>query len=165
MGVALTSFHVAIIFIAGILFVAAAVNDALSYRIPNALCGLLFILFPIYVVTSPRSVDWRQNILVGGIVLTIGFAAFLGRLMGAGDIKLLSVASLWAGTHSIAILLIVTAFAGGVESLAVAALRAALRKTRGRARPSKVQIPYGVAIATGGLAMLGSIVHPILLPD
>jgi prepilin peptidase CpaA len=165
MVVALTFFHVAIIFIAAAIFVAAAVNDVLSYRIPNYLCGLLFLLFPLYVATSPVSLDWHRNIVVAGLVLMVGFAAFSGGLMGAGDIKLLSVASLWAGPHLIAILLIVTAFAGGIESLAVAALRAVLHKTIRSAHSSKVQIPYGVAIATGSLAILGLIIHPILLPE
>jgi Flp pilus assembly protein protease CpaA len=32
-------------------------------------------------------------------------------------------------------------------------------------RLTKTEIPYGIAIATGGLAMLGMMAQPILLPD
>jgi prepilin peptidase CpaA len=165
MTLALTFIHVALLLIAAFIFIAAAVSDARSYRIPNYLCASLAALFPFYAMTSPTSLDWRQNILVFGIVSVIGFAAFLGNFMGAGDIKLLSAASLWAGPQWVAVLLIVTFFAGGIEALATAALmhRRLPGKNRIR-RLAKAQIPYGIAIATGGLTMLGLMSHPILLP-
>jgi prepilin peptidase CpaA len=172
MALALTSFHVALIVIAASLFVAAAISDATSYRIPNYLCGLLILLFPVFVMTAPRSIDWHQNLMVFGLVALSGFAMFLGNMAGAGDIKLLSAASLWAGPHFIAVLLVVTAIAGGIESLIIAAIT--YRKHRNEPEKSgasqaaslaKVSIPYGIAIATGGLAMLAMIAQPILLPD
>jgi prepilin peptidase CpaA len=154
-----------IVLIAAIIFVAAAVNDAQSYRIPNCLCVLLFLLFPAYALTSQYAVDWRQNVLVFVLVSLVGFAAFLGNFMGAGDIKLLSAASFWAGPHFIAVLLIVTAFAGGIEALVMMiALHRTLPKTNKIRRLAKAQIPYGIAIATGGLTMLWLIAPPILLP-
>jgi Flp pilus assembly protein protease CpaA len=66
----------------------------------------------------------------------------------------------------------VTAIAGGVVSIIMAILTH--RRNRGTVEEigeeeekvslAKVPIPYGVAIATGGLAMLGMMVQPILLP-
>ena len=99
---------------------------------------------------------------------------FLGNWVGAGDVKLLSAASLWAGPHLIAVLLIVTAIAGGFVSLFMAVIThrrnekeaASIEKSENKETIalSKVSIPYGIAIATGGLATLGMIIKPILLP-
>jgi len=175
MALALTAFHIAIIVIAAAIFIAAAINDAWSYRIPNYMCGLLLALFPLFVVTAPREVDWHQNLAVFGLVAVSGFAMFLGNLAGAGDIKLLSVSSLWAGPHLIAVLLVVTAIAGGVESIIMAIVTyrrhrlTAQKETAGGGEEklslAKIPIPYGIAIAMGGLAMLGMMARPILLPS
>jgi len=164
MALALTAFHVAILFIAAAIFVAAAINDACSYRIPNYMCGLLLLLFPFFVATAPHGVDWQQNAMIFALVALSGFGMFLGKLAGAGDIKLLAVASLWAGPHLIAVLLVVTAIAGGVLSIVMAALTH-FRQREDKVQMSKVQIPYGIAIATGGLTTLGMMAQPILLPS
>jgi prepilin peptidase CpaA len=162
---ALTALHVAIIFIAAAIFVGAAVNDAYTYRIPNYLCALLLAMFPLFVATAPHSIDWQQNTAVFGLAIVAGFALFLGKMTGAGDVKLLAVAALWAGPHLIAVLLIVTAFVGGLESMVMAAA-VYLRHRRANKKPRliQIQIPYGIAIATGGLTMLGIMAQPILLP-
>jgi prepilin peptidase CpaA len=126
---------------------------------------LLLGLFPVFVATAPHEINWHQNAAVFALVTVAGFAMFLGKLTGAGDIKLLSVASLWAGPHLIAVLLVVTAFAGGVESLIIALLTQWRHRADTQAvKLHQVPIPYGIAIATGGLAVLGMIAQPILLP-
>ena len=165
MALALTALHIAILAIAASVFVAAAINDAYTYRIPNYMCVLLLALFPFFVMTAPRSFDWHQHVMIFSLVGTAGFGMFMGNLAGAGDIKLLGVASLWAGPHLIAVLLIVTALAGGIESVIIAILTHR-RHTPTNDTPSfaKVPIPYGIAIATGGLTVLGMIAQPILLP-
>jgi prepilin peptidase CpaA len=164
MLIALTAFHLAVLFIAAVILLAAAINDAYSYRIPNYMCGLLLLMFPVFVVSAPHAVPWLQNIFVFVLVSLAGFAAFLGNLTGAGDVKLLAVSSLWAGPHYIAMLLTVTAVAGGIESL-VMAVKAYLRRSPdAHGELGKVQVPYGVAIASGGLVMLGMMAKPILLP-
>jgi prepilin peptidase CpaA len=161
MPLALTAFHLAIIFIAGSIFVAAAVHDSCSYRIPNYMCGLLLALYPFFVLTAPYPVDWKQSLAIFALVVVAGFAMFLGKLAGAGDVKLLAAASLWAGPHLIAVLLIVTAIAGGVVSIFMAI---AVHRRKQAEHLTKVPIPYGVAIATGGVTVLGMMVQPILIP-
>jgi prepilin peptidase CpaA len=170
MDLALAAFHVAIMVIAGTIFIAAAVNDACTYRIPNYICALLLLLFPVFVRSAPHSIDWQQNFGVFGIVALSGFVMFLGRLAGAGDIKLLSVASLWAGPHYIAVLLVVTAVAGGLVSIAMACIvhqrqRHTEETDAKRVQLTKVPIPYGIAIAAGGLTTLGMMAQPIFLPN
>lgn len=160
MALAFNYIHVAILFCAATLLIAAAVSDAQSYRIPNYLSGSLALLFPIYAVFSPTAIDWRATVLVFAATALAGFAALCGNVFGAGDVKLLSAASLWAGPHLIALLLVVMAFVGGIESLAVVF---ALRR-RGQSL-AKAPVPYGVAIAAGGLATLGVMARTTLLSD
>jgi prepilin peptidase CpaA len=166
MALALATFHIALLAIAASIFLAAAVSDACSYRIPNYLCGLLLILFPIFILTAPPDFQWHQNVGVFALVALSGFAMFLGNLAGAGDIKLLAVASLWAGPHFIAVLLVVTALAGGLVSIFMA-IRTHIRQNKAddHVALSKVPIPYGIAIATGGLTSLAMMAQPILLPN
>jgi len=165
MALALATLHVALMAIAAAFFIAAAVSDATTYRIPNYICGLLLLLFPVFVMTAPEPIDWHQNAGVFALVALSGFAMFLGHLAGAGDIKLLSIASLWAGPHLIAVLLVVTALSGGVLSIFMAVLTY-LRHRKAQDKPAlnKVPIPYGIAIASGGLATLVLMVQPILFP-
>jgi len=165
MSLALTAFHVAIMVIAAAIFIAAAVNDAYSYRIPNYMCALLLAMFPFFVMTAPYSIDWQQNVMIFALVMISGFGMFLGKMAGAGDIKLLSVASLWAGPHLIAVLLVVTAIAGGIESVVMAIITHKRHQgAEDKVHLTKVPIPYGIAIATGGLTTLGMMAQPILLP-
>lgn len=166
MLLAVTAFHIAIVLAAAALLIAAAINDARHYRIPNIFCAALLALFPLFVLTAPSAIDWQQNLMVFGLVLASGFAMFIGNLAGAGDIKLLAATGLWAGPHLVAMFLIITAIAGGMLALTVALLTF-IRKALGRQTVAlaRVPIPYGVAIAAGGLSTLYMISRPILFPS
>jgi len=162
---ALTAFHLGILAIAAALLIAAAVCDARYYRIPNRICLALLLLFPLCVLTAPEAIDWKQHLMVSGLVLICGFAMYVGRLAGAGDIKLLAAASLWAGPHLVAIFLVTTAIAGGLLALTIAA--ATYIRHHGRqpaAALARTPIPYGIAIGLGGLNTLYMVAQPILFP-
>jgi prepilin peptidase CpaA len=166
MGLAVTAFHVAVLLAAALLLVVAAVSDMRRYRIPNLVCAALMVLFPLFVFTSPRSVEWQQHLMVFGLVLVSGFAMFVGHLAGAGDIKLLAATGLWAGPHLVAMFLVMTALAGGLLALTMALLTY-FRNVSGKQAVAiaKVPIPYGVAIAVGGLSTIFKISQPILFPS
>ncbi len=162
---ALASVHVAVLFVAAALLIAAAINDARTYKIPNIICVALLVLFPLYVFTAPRPVEWDQHLMVFALMLISGFAMFMGNLAGAGDIKLLAATGLWAGPHLVAVFLIMTAIAGGVVALAMALLTY-MRNFSGKQALAlaKVPIPYGIAIAVGGLSTIYMLSQPILFP-
>ncbi|MEW5703197.1 MAG: prepilin peptidase [Pseudomonadota bacterium] len=135
----------------------AAISDFYSYLIPNRVSVAAAILFCAHVLAALPTIDWIGALLTGGTVFLVGAAMFAFRLIGGGDVKLLSAAALWAGPEQIIDFLLVTALAGGLISLAMmTALRlyrpgpveAAVSSPRFSMR--KQYIPYGVAIATGG---------------
>jgi Flp pilus assembly protein protease CpaA len=65
--------------------------------------------------------------------------------MGGGDVKLLAVLAVLAGPGLIALLLLVTTISGAVQALWALWTRDDRARTEG--------LPYGVAIALGGLAV------------
>jgi prepilin peptidase CpaA len=140
---------------------AAALSDLASYRIPNRLVAPLAALYPPGALLDPAGLDpWAPA--VAALLLALGFALFAWGKLGGGDAKLLAAVGLWAGLADAPAFLLVTCLAGGALSLAalgpgrlaatyVAARVGALRLHQGLAAG---QVPYGVAIAAGGLSVL-----------
>lgn len=165
------------------LLVTGALSDIDCRRLPNWLTGAVAALYGLFVVVSPTPVDWGSAFLVASSVFALGFACFAFQLMGGGDVKLLAGLALWAGIEHIALFLTVTSLAGGLLSLAILMLRRWLRSpvllmltpvtdlvTRKFHRPAALagnppstdladvqineSLPYGVAIAVGGFAVI-----------
>jgi len=74
--------------------------------------------------------------------------AFYAGMMGGGDVKLASALALWFSPGSTLKFLVLMSLAGGVLTIGILALH------RARGRAGRPEIPYGVAIAFGGLAIL-----------
>lgn len=164
----LSAYNLAVLAVAGALLVAAAIVDANSYRIPNMICLALLALFPLFVLTAPQAIAWGQHLSVFVLVLGVGFVLFARQFAGAGDIKLLASAGLWAGPQMLGMFLFITTVAGGLLALIVAALtyhRNRASGTKEAVSIAKTPIPYGVAIAVGGLCTLIMWSHPVLSPD
>ncbi|MBY0427791.1 MAG: prepilin peptidase [Alphaproteobacteria bacterium] len=156
-------FHDGVLIIAAVTMLIAALSDIKKLIISNRLCLFLAALFPLYVLTAPHEIMWLHHVLIAGTVLVIGFAMFAMNFLGGGDVKMLAAASLWAGPKMIATLLLFTSFAGGLLALgfAVAALyRARVLKIEAKSETNEVipwhktPVPYGVAIACGGVTAL-----------
>ncbi len=161
----LSAYNLAVLALAGALLVVAAVVDANSYRIPNMVCLALLALFPLFVLTAPQEILWGQHLSVFVVILGAGFVMFSRQIAGAGDIKLLASAGLWAGPQMLGMFLFITAVAGGLLALIVAALtyrRNRASETKEAVSIAKTPIPYGVAIAVGGLCTLIMWSHPVL---
>ena len=140
------------------LLLMAAWHDVAAYRIPNRISAAVAMLYPAHVLAHPAAVDWLAALMVAAIVLAVGFGLFAIRVFGAGDVKLLAAASLWAGPADVLVLLFVTALVGGVLALVVLSpLRMTLADAYVRlgGAPANMfttqTLPYGVAIAAGGL--------------
>ncbi|MGR4863820.1 A24 family peptidase [Caulobacter sp. LARHSG274] len=137
-----------------LLFVAAAASDVWSRKIPNWTVLGLMALFAVAIPFSWLSSSWGAALLTAVVALAAGFVLYAGKILGAGDAKLLAAAALFAGPDHLLLLLVITTIAGGV--LAVMALMARpyaeafALSWRPRLQPG---VPYGVAIALGALGV------------
>ena len=86
-------------------------------------------------------------------VFLIGAAAFRFGVLGGGDVKLLAAGTLWLGAAQAPAFLAMTVLAGGLLALFFIALQLVSRRG-GRTAPV---LPYGVAIAAGGILTTGGV--------
>ncbi len=137
------------------LMAAAAFEDLRRLIIPNTLVFALCVLWPLQLATAPTIslADSAGAALCATAVFAAGALLFSRGLMGGGDVKLLTAATLWAGPSLTPALLIVTAFLGGLLTLALLSplvLRAVFAPAAGNAA-KRMPVPYGVAIAGAAL--------------
>ena len=136
--------------------------DGTRYIIPNWLVGLLLISYPAALMMVHRNIDWKLSIAGAVIVLVVGYIIFIKRMMGGGDIKLLTACSLWVGLDNLADFLIAVSLIGGVFAVVVWVIRKGLPrlpKQLDKAILPRIlrdgePLPYGVAIAIGFLWMM-----------
>ncbi|OZI36075.1 hypothetical protein CEG14_13655 [Bordetella genomosp. 1] len=158
-----------------------AVSDLLYRRISNRWVLALLLAWAAYAgwtLLQGADADVRASMLTGVLaaagVMVIGFFLFSMGWMGAGDVKLMAVLSLWLGDQTF-VFLVVTSLAGGVLALVLPWLRmverglglgllqlntllpAPLFPVPHALQAQPVQgIPYGLAIACGGAFALWS---------
>ena len=140
-----------------VLLLTAAAVDTRDYIIPNRLSVAIVLLFPAHLLTSPIPIDWLVSIGVAAATLAVGFALFAGKLLGGGDAKLMAACALWAGGEYIVPFLLMTTLSGGALAFAMWLktrfnVAAADGPELGTGKPVEARpIPYGVAIAIGGV--------------
>ena len=138
------------------LCLAAAATDVRSYRIPNAIPIAVALLALVRFSALGAWHDMWPSLLVGSIVLAVGFGLFVLGWLGGGDVKLIAALSLWAGPERVYEFVYIIALSGGVMALGLLVsltLRKVSAKLMGqRDRPISFRgrhLPYGVAIAVG----------------
>ena len=132
------------------ILVIAAVIDVRTYTISNRLNLTVALLAPLYwasLALSPWP-DVAAQLAVGATVFALLAGAFYAGMMGGGDVKLAAALSLWFSPVSTIRFLVLMSIAGGVLTLVILAWH------RAHKREGRPEIPYGVAIAFGGLAIL-----------
>ena len=130
--------------------VVAAVIDARTFTISNRLNAAVAAGAPLYWMSIALN-PWPGmaiQIAAGGIVFVLLAGAFYAGMMGGGDVKLAAALALWFSPASTLKFLVLMSLAGGVLTLGVMVLH------RIKRREGKPEIPYGVAIAFGGLFIL-----------
>jgi len=139
--------------------IIAALNDIYEFKIPNWVSIVLFGAYFVAGLGLGAGADVLvEGALLGCAALVAGFSLFALRIVGGGDAKLLAACAPWIGLSALAPFLVYVALSGA--ALAIALL--IFRKTpalpiyaqtpwlmRLHQRPK--DIPYGVAIAAGGL--------------
>lgn len=158
MSVNVIAWHLALLAFAGLIF-SAAISDILRFRIPNRISVALVLLYPAYLLAASQPVEWILSIGVAVACLTVGFVLFSLKACGAGDAKLFAAAALWAGPELILPFGLYTTLAGGVmvlfmwlqHRLARAPSAGLILQTTTDVGFTKQPMPYGAAIAVGGL--------------
>jgi prepilin peptidase CpaA len=90
------------------------------------------------------------RIAVALVVFAIFALMFALRMMGGGDVKMIAALALWLPFTSLMTMLTVMALSGGIITLFL------LARHRWRPNENKPQVPYGIAIAIGGLWVSGN---------
>ena len=132
------------------ILVIAAVIDVRTFTISNRLNLTVALLAPIYWLSVALS-PWpgvAVQLAAGATVFALFAAAFYAGMMGGGDVKLAAALALWFPPHATLQFLVFMSLAGGVLTIGL------LVWHRAKRRQGRPEIPYGVAIAIGGLAIL-----------
>lgn len=137
----------------------AALTDLFTMTIPNRIS---LILFGTFVLIAPfTGLSWQaigMSFVAALSVLVVCFSLFAINTMGGGDAKLLTASSVWFGLNtSLLIFLLTVAIVGGVLTFAILMLRSRSQEIMASGLPIPdsllvaKKVPYGIAIAIGGL--------------
>jgi prepilin peptidase CpaA len=138
-----------LVWLVAVLLVAAII-DVRTLTISNRLNLTVALGAPLYWL-SIALVPWpgvAVQLGAAGIVFLLLAGAFYAGMMGGGDVKLASALALWFSPGGTVKFLVLMSVAGGVLTLGIIGWHRAKR------REGRPEIPYGVAIAFGALAIL-----------
>lgn len=127
-----------------------AVVDVRTYTISDRLNLAIALLAPLYwwAAGVPLWPDAAVRVGVAVLVFLFFAGAFYLNVMGGGDVKLAGALALWFTPYDTLRLIVVMSIAGGLLTLVVLGLH------RVRKKSGNPEVPYGVAIAAGGLWLL-----------
>jgi prepilin peptidase CpaA len=145
-----------------LLLLVAAVTDIWKFIIPNLVSIALLALFVALALLQPFPVNWWSHLGAGAAFFAIGLLLYRFNFLGAGDVKLITVLSVWAGFEHVLDMLLGIALCGGALALLLILIRklvfsfALLAPSSGRQLMPRVllqgePVPYGVGIAAGGI--------------
>lgn len=143
------------------LLVVAAVSDLMTMTIPNRLSlAVALLFFPLALVAGFSAVDVGLHVLVGLGTLALTFVMFSFGWIGGGDAKLAAGVAMWFGPALALEWSLYAAVFGGALTMAILMARQVplpqLLAAEGwiaRLHAPKTGIPYGIALAAGGLAL------------
>lgn len=153
------------------LLVAAAVGDVLHYRISNRLVGAVVLCFALVAAAQASWGFLGWSLAAAGVTLALAAGLFAFGLFGGGDVKLAAAMALWTQFADLPRFLLVMGTAGGVLGIAWLVRRRMQRhaaapageptspiesEAHAASQPQHApkppnKLPYGVAIAAGGI--------------
>ena len=143
----------ALLAILALLLLTAAVTDLKARIIANRLNLAIALLAPAYWWASGLAPwpDMALQAVLGLAVFAVFAAMFALGWMGGGDVKLLGALALWLPWAPLMRMLFAMSLLGGVLTLIVVAVH------RFRKLKTSPEVPYGVAIASAGLWVIGEL--------
>ena len=158
--------HVTCLALMAALLIGAGAQDLRSMQIANgfslAIASLFVVWAAVGLAGGQMSLEGvALSLACGTVVFGVGAAAFAIGTLGGGDVKLLAAVSLFAGPQRVSSFLIITAIAGGLLGLAILAGAPIGRPATAGGGPLRERLrgglPYGPAIAAGGLWVAASL--------
>lgn len=155
------SLTIPILVIFGFAMIYAAFKDLTSYTIPNWIS--LFLIAGFFIIAPFVGMSWGQfglHILCGVGALLIVMGMFAAGWLGGGDAKLYAATALWCVPHDLLVYTLYVGLFGGALTLLILVTRKSLPvrvRTTGwvhRLLRDETKIPYGLALAAGGLTAL-----------
>ncbi len=148
-----------VLFVFPVLMAFAASSDLLTMRISNRLVAAVLIGF---LVVAPLVglplITIGEHLLCGLAVLVVGFAFFSFGWIGGGDAKFVAATSTWLGFNLMLPFVVYASLLGGALTLIILAARRwplpeRLRRMAwlDRLHDHTKGVPYGIALALGGL--------------
>lgn len=127
-----------------------AVIDVKTYTISDRLNLAIALLAPVYWWSAgvPLWPDAAIRLGIGVLVFLLFAGAFYLNAMGGGDVKLAGALALWFTPFETLKLIVIMSLAGGLLTLIVVGIH------RARNKEGRPEVPYGVAIAVGGMWLL-----------
>ena len=145
-----TAFASILLGLLALLLLAACWFDLRSRMIPNGLnLAIALLAIPFWWASGLAfwpDVAWQIGL--AALVFALFAGAFALGVMGGGDVKMSGALALWLPGNALIVLLVIMSLAGGALTLAMV-IRQRLARTQGQ-----LEIPYGVAIAFGGLWLI-----------
>lgn len=135
-----------------IALLVAAFTDIRRRQIDNWLNAAIALAAPAFWFAMGWHVWPDIAVQIGVALLTFAILAglFALRVMGGGDVKLLAALALWIPGKLFLQLLVIMALTGGILTVVLGCWHVMRRQK------DKLKIPYGVAIAAGGLWIIGT---------
>jgi prepilin peptidase CpaA len=141
-------FYIEIAAVAVLLYVGF--TDFRTFKIRNDVLMLLVLLYVLLAIVGRSWIEITENVILAVFMFAVLLWFFARRMIGGGDVKLVSVACLWVGVHC-ALLFSVLMLAFLVLHLGAAKMGWANTKPMG----GRDAIPYAPSIAG---ALIGVIV-------
>lgn len=145
-----TGFTFGLLGLLAAMLVWIAVVDVRTYTISDRINAAIALLAPVYWLAAgvPLWPDAAIRVGVGVVVFMLFAGMFYLNVMGGGDVKLAGALALWFTPYETLTLIVVMSIAGGLLTLVV------LAGHRLRRKEGRPEVPYGVAIAVGGMWLL-----------
>lgn len=133
--------------------------DLRRRRLPNAAVAVFAALYVVHAaMTGDDRTSWAIHVAAGAVSLAVAALMFRLGWLGGGDVKLAGAVFLWAGPDSWPVLVVVSScgLLVALAMLAVAGMQrvpalAGVCTRLGWIAPAR-GVPYGVALALGGMA-------------